>query len=144
MLFSIYIYSKNYSSIKKLETFFSSNFKTAKFIKIANKKQSKALTVLKSPHVNKTAQERFFTEYFKKVLQIKSNNPLLFLYFIKLIKNKLFLDVKLKVKIVNTNNLINKSSQNKCHPNNFNLGNSKKGLVNYLGLLDSYGKYTFL
>ena len=72
MFFTINLYSKNLNSINKFLNFFGNktikkklkiNFFTSRYQKPVKKK---ILTILKSPHVNKKAQEQFEYRIYKK------------------------------------------------------------------------------
>ena len=140
MFFNIYIYSKNYNSINNFVEFLNSKLNNLCFIKSPKKTSKTTLTFLKSPHVNKTAQEHFSFNYFTKNLLIKPKNPLLILFIIKFVKKKLFLDVKFKIKVLNHKRLGKNMLKNCTHPADFNLYNSKIYLTNYLNVLNNYGK----
>ena len=100
--YEIKLYSKNKESL----SFFLKLLKQPKneiqnlqvFLKTSKKeKKQKRITVLKSPHVNKTAQEQFQLITYRAVIEcfsweIKKNTLLL-----KKIKNRLFPDVKIKI-----------------------------------------------
>ena len=63
-----------------------------------NKKLKRVvISVLKSPHVNKTAQEQFEYKIFKGKLFFKSKNFLRILLLLKKFSNNLFSDVNIKV-----------------------------------------------
>lgn len=140
MFFNIYIYSKNYNSIQKFVNFLNLKLTNVKFNKINKTPNITRITLLKSPHVNKTAQEQFSFNYFTKNFVIKVKNPILTLFIIKFIKQKLFLDVKFKINLLN--NKYNKNSliKNKTHPNNFNLFNCKICFNDYIQVINNYGK----
>jgi hypothetical protein len=73
------------------------NFKIVK--KYFQKKTKKSfIAILKSPHVNKKAQEQFETHFYSKQLSIYSTKKLKYLFFLKKIKNNIFSDLKLKIK----------------------------------------------
>lgn len=118
------IISKNKSSLKKFFIFFDktlSNFNIIKkYLKKKNKK--KILTILKSPHVNKTAQEQFETRLFLTQVNIYySPKNLQFLIFLKKVKIYLFPDIKIKIKF-NLNKFRLKQTQSKIlNPDNFKL-----------------------
>ena len=101
MFFNIYIYSKNYNSIINFLVFLNSKLSNLSFVKKSKKTNIATVTFLKSPHVNKTAQEHFSLNCFTKNLLIKPKNPLLFLFIMKFVKKKLFLDIKFKIKVLN-------------------------------------------
>ena len=142
MFFSIYIYSKNANSIKNCVKFLSFKLNNLKFTKKNNKTNKTFITLLKSPHVNKTAQERFNADYFNKTLFIKAKNPILILAIFKILKKKLFFDVKFKITLLNNKWYGNRIVKRKTHPNNFNLFNNKIYLNNYVTILNNYGKST--
>jgi ribosomal protein S10 len=116
----------------------------------------KFVTVLKSPHVNKTAQEQFEYRFFSKDFLVFSFKPLIFFLLLKRLKNFSFSGIKLEVqglfekkrtdkhalKLINPDNIV---LQNICFKQNdfkknkissFNMSLSKK----YIQLFDSYGE----
>jgi len=113
----------------------------------------KRFTVLKSPHVNKRAQEHFeFSLYSYQVTVFSVDYPLL-LTIIKYLKSStLFSDVRLKVKIhINPSRYQNQLIQ-ELNPNNFLLldysnlsqlpqknSNCLSNIPYYLMLFDIYG-----
>ena len=142
MFFSIHIYSKNYNSLKNFVGFLRFKLNNLKFTSSNNKTSKTFVTLLKSPHVNKTAQERFCVNSFNKTLFIKAKNPVLVLIIFKILKKKLFLDVKFKLTLLNHESNGYRVVRSKIHPNNFNLFNDKIYLNNYVNLLNNYGKST--
>lgn len=62
------------------------------------KKRKKQITLLKSPHVNKKAQEQFEAWTFKKQLTIKSIKSFKYLILIKKLSFNLFSDIKITLK----------------------------------------------
>jgi hypothetical protein len=124
----------------------------------------KFVTVLKSPHVNKTAQEQFEFRLYSKHLLIRSFKPLTFLLLLKKVKNLSFTGLNLEVKgfveknkmythtleVVSPDNIVLKSANNldlikkeykrnlKQLPENYktNLSFCKK----YIQLFDLYGE----
>ena len=97
----ITIISKNKSSIKNFFIFFDqalNNFNTIK--KHLKKKQKrKFLTILKSPHVNKVAQEQFEARLFSNQVSVYySPKNLQLLILLKKIKTHIFPDVKIKIR----------------------------------------------
>jgi hypothetical protein len=85
------------------------------------KKESKILTILKSPHVNKKAQDQFEIKYFKKQLTIHSFHNIKFLYFFKNIKNNLFFNIKTKLKFNIAKNKTKKLKIQIINPINFKI-----------------------
>src|SRR6476620_2101567 len=90
------------------------------------KKKKNVLTILKSPHVNKSAQEQFESKFFSKQLSIYSSKNFQFLLFLKKIKTYLFPDVKIKIKFILNKNLSEKIGANILNPSNFKLNVLKK------------------
>jgi len=115
----------------------------------------KVITVLKSPHVNKRAQEQFEFRFYRAQISLLSYRYMLLLVFLKYLKTTvLFSDVHFKVRL----NINNSRYYNKVldilNPNNFyltdylelkdkvNLDKEKGLLLNipyYLMLFDLYG-----
>ena len=142
MLINITIYSKNFNSIKIFLNFFyqkltfkSLNYQIFK-CKFQKPIQKKILTVLKSPHVNKTAQEQFESRLFKKQLTIFSYKSFLLLILLKYLKFILFPELKIKVILFSNSTKLYKNVQNKINPNNFN----SIFLLNYLKTFDLHGE----
>jgi ribosomal protein S10 len=99
--YKLVIVSKKKDSINKFLTFLlkntDQNFNlTSKYLNRKNKKN--VLTILKSPHVNKTAQEQFESKTFSIQICFLINYNLKELIFIKKIKNTLFSDIQIKIK----------------------------------------------
>jgi ribosomal protein S10 len=98
---NLFIRTKNKNSLKKFIYFLSENvnknFNSINFY-YQKKKKKKIITLLKSPHVNKTAQEQFEMKYFSKKLKIITTQTFKFLIFLKNIKNFLFSDIQIKTK----------------------------------------------
>ena len=94
-------------------------------------------TVLKSPHVNKTAQTQFEQRLYKNQLTVYSSNYLKLIYFIKYFSEKNFSDVKFKIKLIKNKN------------NNFILKKTTSFLNNevkptsFFKILDSIGEVNF-
>ena len=131
------------------------------------KKKRKRITILKSPHVNKKAQEQFQSITYRNVIEyfsweIKKNTVVL-----KKIKNRLFPDVKLKIEKTFGSVKIKYFKNNQFNPPKFSYGQSVgnfshtnlqktkiltedlqvqnrkllKKTVLYLKLLDNYGVF---
>jgi len=97
----IRIYSKDKKSLHYFLKFFKRHNQIQNsqqlFHLLKKKKMKKKITVLKSPHVNKTAQEQFSytvhsVDMFCCSLEIKK-----FLIFLKKTRNELFPSVKIKI-----------------------------------------------
>lgn len=98
MYFDIKIYSKNKNSLNKFLFFISNiNIPLKTVFNVPNEKKKTFLTVLKSPHVNKDAQDQFEFKMFSKSLIVYSNQPKLFILVLKKIINESFSDIKIKI-----------------------------------------------
>ena len=94
----------------------------------------KKITVLKSPHVNKTSQETFESKIYKKTLIIFSFQYYIIFMFIKRLQYSIFSDVE-----INIHSNINRSRLLKLI-NLFNLNNEKYGGLHILKKLDVEGE----
>lgn len=153
MFININFSSKNLKSLNLCLTFFLKlvNSKRVK-IKIFKKvkpirKTDTEFTILKSPHVNKTAQEQFKSELFNYKLYISYNFQFVkLLFIIKQLNTKIFVDVNLVLKfILNKKNFI----QNKVKNLNYNryslnfIFNTSFLTKNYFEILSFYGEKRF-
>lgn len=96
--YSLTLHSKNKQSLNEFLKYNSKaqNSQTIHNL-LKNKKSKKKISILKSPHVNKTAQEQFeYTNYSVKISfyswEIKKH-----LILLKKIKNQVFPDIKMKI-----------------------------------------------
>ena len=112
----------------------------------------KKITVLKSPHVHKTAQEHFSLIKVKTLLNfstfLRFNNIFLFLKYVMLmlfeLKFKLKLQfLKLKKSILLGSLYQIRYSIAKVHPNNF-LVKDRKSVTQYIQLFDIFGELNLL
>lgn len=111
-------------------------------------------SILKSPHVYKTAQEQFESRFFTTQIHFYSNDNFKSLIFLKKIKTNLFPDIKLRIKISTNKTLARKIDQKLFNPENFKLNILKKsGITKYkktnykkveflFKLFDTYGELT--
>ena len=106
MFVIIDIYSKNYQSLSNFLEFFCDektihNLKLS-LLKIKSQRpiKKKVFTVLKSPHVNKIAQEQFEYRIYKKRLKIFVPQIMLFLILFKKIRFYMFSDLGFKIKLI--------------------------------------------
>jgi ribosomal protein S10 len=153
MFFYIQLSAKNKSSLKKFLDFITkikdSNLIISSFSK---KKVRKFLTVLKSPHVNKTAQEQFEFRIYSHKLRVKSLQSLKLLLTLKRIKKLSFPGVNLKIKSVFEKRKEPKSVLTGINPEKININffnvlpnfknNRVKNINKYLQVLDCYGEYS--
>ena len=144
-LYQITISSKNKNSIK---FFFLLFFKDKKLnFDIIKKyhqktKNKKVLTILKSPHVNKKAQEQFETRFFYKQFTISSTKVFQYFIFLKKISTSLFSDIKIKIKVISSKKSNKKTEINIFNPDNFktNRSHSLKKTKILLKIFDIYGE----
>jgi hypothetical protein len=132
------------------------------FLNYAQQKQKrKVFTTLKSPHVNKTAQEQIEYRLFLKHINIFSFQILKFLIFIKKIQLKLCPDIEIQIKFVLNNKTVKKAKLVSLNPDNFKTNSfsfyngknnsyikkvqklNKKQILPYLKLFDIYGELCF-
>nr|YP_010119693.1 ribosomal protein S10 [Pseudo-nitzschia cuspidata]QRC12185.1 ribosomal protein S10 [Pseudo-nitzschia cuspidata] len=123
----------------------------------------KFITILKSPHVNKTAQEQFEYRFFSKHFLVFSPKSQTFFLLLKRLKTLSFSGIKLEVKGVVEKNMTNKYLLKLINPDNIILQkpytihkNFKKDKIlpetsklisgdldlskKYIQLFDSYGE----
>ena len=121
--------SKNKNSLNNAFLFLLNDFKKSGLKKHFKKKtKRRIITILKSPHVNKKAQEQFESHMFSRQLSSYSFNKFKNLFFLKNIKEKILSDLKLKIKL-SLNKKKEKSLEiSMFHPNNFKIRNYIKKL----------------
>ena len=149
MFFTINIYSKNLNSLNNFLKIFNNKkiFKKLKikFFKILyeNPVKKKKLTILKSPHVNKKAQEQFEHKIYKKKLLCFTEQPFLFLIMFKVLRFKYFSDAYVLI-----NFQFDLSKSTKIFKQNFNFKSidlkhvkSKFLLIDYLKVLELKGEF---
>lgn len=147
MFFCIKVFSKDNSVLKK---FFQLLQKLNIFFIIlksfSKKKKRKFISILKSPHVNKTAQEQFEFRYYNKEFLIDLYKPLTFFLFIKKIKDLSFSNLKLEIKGLFS--LKKRSFLKRINPDNvilkpidFKTIKSRLPLKKYIQLFDFYGEF---
>lgn len=97
---------------------------------LKKKKTVKKITVLKSPHVNKTAQEQFEYNIYSIRVSFYLYRTKKYLVILKKIKNKLFPDVLIKINMENSKKSKHNLIKNVLNPNHFKLNLDKFNLVN--------------
>ena len=122
-------------------------------------KRKKFITILKSPHVNKTAQEQFEYRFFSKHFLIFSSKSRTFFLLLKKLKNLSFSGIKLEVKglfqkknadkytlkLINPDNIVLEKPYliqkgfKKSESSKFVLG-ERNLAKKYIQLFDSYGE----
>ena len=146
MLFRIKISTKNKNSLNLFLTAISKLKTSTRLIKCLSKqKQKKFVTVLKSPHVNKSSQEQFEYRTFSKILFIYSSQPNKDLFVLKSLKNSSFSGVKWQISIKSDNNDKVKYLLDKLNPDNLELELTKnsaysKEVQYYIKSFDNYGE----
>ena len=125
--------SKNEKSIKIFLHFFFTHLNTKFNIipkSITPYNNQKIITLLKSPHVNKTAQEHLETRLFTKKILVNGICLRKNIIFLKKILDKLFQDISIQLEFtINKNiNTINKLLI--FYPNNFSLTLKKEFKTN--------------
>ena len=141
MFFQLQILAKDKKVLKLFITFLLSLQKTSSTWKvILNSKKRDVITVLKSPHVNKTAQEQFEYRIYSKKILINSFKPSIFLLVLKKIKSFSFPGISLKVTgVCNKSNKLVKTLK-LFDPKNLYLSNSSKCFSKYIQLFDCQGE----
>lgn len=98
MFFHIKVSSKDKKLLENFSHFLSKIETTSNFLKSFSKKKArKFVTILKSPHVNKTAQEQFEFRFYSKEFIVNSFKPLTFFLILKKINNLSFFGIDLKI-----------------------------------------------
>ena len=161
--YKLILYSKDKKAINYFLKFLENITKTQniKIVKklLKKKKTKKKLSILKSPHVNKTAQEQF--EYVHYFITISFYSWEIKKYFIllKKIKNQLFPDIRIQLKakishskknkLINLNKTLfykpviankNKKQKDLTLPQLSFSKNRLNNLILHLKILDFYGK----
>lgn len=147
MLIYLFVYANNYKTLANFTRLLNKiNYTRKTKLKLfltqtQNKKQSKIFTVLKSPHVNKKAQEHFKLLKYTKKIKLCSFKLSKLLILLKKVHHHLFPNMHLKVKVMLLNS---DTKKDLLDPNIFILNNSKKLLKanssTYLKIVDSFGE----
>lgn len=145
MLFYIKVSSKDKQILNKFSKFLMKLETLPTVVKgFSKQKKKKFITILKSPHVNKTAQEQFEFRFYSKEFLLNSVKPLTTFIVLKKIKDLSFPGVQFKAKsLLNTINYQNKRNLLKVFDPDViiidknNLITSQK---HYLQLFDCYGE----
>lgn len=154
MFILIQIFSKNSNSISNFLKFLY-KLKTNKILNLnftviqsSQFRKSKKFSVLKSPHVNKKAQEQFEYNVFNKQLKIYVSQLSKFLIIWKTVKSTLFTDVNLTFKFIANQNSSNYTTINKVNSDKFikskqylKLLDTKQGKNHSLLLWDVFGEF---
>lgn len=135
---------KNDQVLNNLVKFFKKLELVPTIIKHSSKqKKKKFLTILKSPHVNKTAQEQFEFRFYNKEFLFESIKPLTIFIILKKLKALSFPGVHFKAKsLINSVNKKNQNTLTILDPDNVVL-NSNSLFISQkkcLQLFDCYGE----
>ena len=125
MFFYLKVSCKDKKILEKFTRIFTKIKSLPIFIKPFPKyEKRKFVTILKSPHVNKTAQEQFEYRFFSKHFLVFSMKPQIFFLLLKRLKNFSFSGIKLEVKGVFEKNITNKYILKLVNPDNIVLQTS--------------------
>ena len=128
------ITSKNEKSLKSFLNFFSKYSKTQFNVlskSTSKKKKKKFFSLLKSPHVNKTAQEQFEFRTFSAKISIVTSSPNKNLLFLKKLTNRLFHDISINVELCTNPFFLQKNQLVFFCPDNFRFLCRRYSLFNY-------------
>lgn len=145
MFFYITIQAKEKTTLQKFLIFLSKvdDFSFNFFSQKQKKNKHKFLTILKSPHINKTAQEQFEYKCFTSEIVLYSTNLFFCFTIFKCILKKGFPGLKIKLLYS-----FDKKKQNRflltfLNPNNissFNKTTRRKKIKSYFFMFDSFGE----
>ena len=126
MFFYLKIFCKDKRILEKFVYF----FKKLNFLQVSLKlfpkyKKQKFVTVLSSPHINKTAQEQFEYRFYLKSFLVRAFKPLTFFLLLKKLKNLSFLGIILKTYGLLKKNIICKFILQIIVPDNLYLSKSR-------------------
>nr|YP_010516641.1 ribosomal protein S10 [Haslea pseudostrearia]UXN44184.1 ribosomal protein S10 [Haslea pseudostrearia] len=124
MNYTVTVFSKNKVSLKNFFKFFNQELSSiGSYSLILSHRQKKTsrkiVSVLKSPHVNKTAQVHFSSQNFSKQFLIFSHKPNRFFLFMKKIQANLFPDIVVQIKSLVKFNYTHRLNSKFLNPNNF-------------------------
>ena len=119
MFFYLKVSCKDKRILEKFTRVFTKIKSLPIFIKPFPKHEKRRfITVLKSPHVNKTAQEQFEYRFFSKHFLVFSFKPRIFFLLLKKLKNLSFSGIKLEVKGIFEKNITNRYVLKLVNPDN--------------------------
>ena len=127
MFFYLKVSCKDKRILKKFITIFTKIKSLPIFLKsFPIYEKRKFVTVLKSPHVNKTAQEQFEYRFYSKNFLIRSFKPFTFFSCLKKLKILSFPGVNLEIKGLFEQNKTNKHLLKMISPDNIVVKNSSQ------------------
>lgn len=126
-LFNITITSTNQKSLTKFLNLFIKITETTQLGLINRinhqKLKKKIITILKSPHVNKKAQEQFKINYFNCKFNLYFPKELRLALLFKKLQKNLFTDIKIKIKSINSKQTSKNQKQKVMNPLNITFEN---------------------
>lgn len=147
MFICLFVYSNNKKTLHSFLKFLNKSTRNKVLkIKIFSSQQTaiqknKIFTVLKSPHVNKKAQEHFKLCKYQVQIQLNLFQTPKLLILLKKIQSTLFQNIFVRIKITIFQNNLKK---NQINPRLFNLKRSKHLLkfssTNYVKNFDTFGE----
>jgi ribosomal protein S10 len=149
MFFYLKVSSKHKKVLQNFVAFLSKLEESPIVLKYVSKRNTrKFITILKSPHVNKTAQEQFEFRFYSKQFLISSAQPLMFFLKLKKIKNSSFPGIHLETQVLLNNGRHIKSLSKVFNPDNIILPRKFEKvpfvkpllLKKYIQLFDCYGE----
>ena len=146
MFFYVKVFSKDNNDLKSFFRFLNQLANSPIILKhFSKQKKRKFVTILKSPHVNKTAQEQFEFRFYHKEFLVDSFKPLTFFLLLKRLKNLSFPGLKIKVTGLLNSNKKNKSFLRAVNPDNIVLNHKFSKVTSisqrsYIPLFDCYGE----
>ena len=143
-IYFITIGSKDKKSVRKFIKLLTEHLELEKLNLIGKttfkKSRTRRISILKSPHVNKKAQEQFEFRVFLTTLIIETTQNFKILTLIKKTKNITFADIKVKVNVT-----IKKKSKSHLRDSIFRLRFYQRTKVRrFLTFLDSYGEISLM
>jgi ribosomal protein S10 len=153
MFFYLKISCKDKRILKNFLRFFAKLESLPVFVKpLPKHRKRKFVTVLKSPHVNKTAQEQFEYRLYSKHFLISSFKPFTFFLLLKKLKNLSFSGINMEVKGFLENPKMQKHVLRVVNPDNLLLNKKRFKQISkspdsdfllhkkYVQLFDLYGE----
>ena len=149
MKLHIKIFSKNKISqilfLKNINQIFQNSRINLNYL-AKNSQQTKVkriFTVLKSPHVNKTAQEQFQYDIISRKLKFYTFQFLKLIIILQKLRSELFPDVLMKIYVIFKKNNLKKFKSYRLNPRLYRLKMIKRqstsNLLSYLTFFDCYG-----
>ena len=149
MFFHLKVSAKDKKVLENFVKFLSKLDSSLATIKnFSQQKKRKFVTILNSPHVNKTAQEQFEFRFYSKRFLVSSLKPFSFFSLLRKVKNLSFPGIKLEIQGLFNNKGYSKNLLKSMNPDIVSLSIEenryllKEKIVKkkYIQLFDSYGE----